>query len=52
MLLMVLLVLSSSVCFTKYEVEGKIESVVMENVGSDHKFVDGDMGRNKDKLGL
>ena len=52
MVLIVLLVLSRSDCFTKDEVEGKIASVLMEAVGPDHVFVERDMVRNKYWLGL
>ena len=50
--LMVLLVLSSSDCYTKYEVEGKISSVVVESLSTYHLFMEGDMVSNKDWLGL
>ena len=48
MVLMVLLVLSRSDYFIKYEVEG----VAMGFVGPDPVFADGDIVRNKDWLGL
>ena len=49
---MLLMVLSRSEYFTKDEVEGKTESVVMEAVGPDHVFVYGYMMRKEDWLGL
>ena len=44
--------LLSSVCFKYDKMEGKIASVVMEDVGPDHVFAEGDMVRNNYWLGL
>ena len=48
--LMVLLVFSRSYCFTKYDVDGTISSVAMEDAGTDHVSVEGHMVMNKDWL--
>ena len=50
--LMDLMVLSRSYLIKHYEVEGKISSVVMEDLGPDFVFVEGDIARNKDWSGL
>ena len=52
MSLMALLVLSRSDCFRKNEVEGTTESVVMEDIGPDNVFLEGEMARNNYCLGL
>ena len=47
-----LTVLSRPGCFKSYGVKGTTESVVMEDIGPDNVFLEGEMARNNYCLGL